>query len=349
MEQSSYLEEIRFWEHPSQSRIIYTEEKNKKICSGKPDASSPLFEDPSPDDNEARNNFWSISGDYIYRHHVDPRVKLYVSRKEPFPIPPRYIWRDQSKKYDISCGSWASHRRLLEYRKKPRLIRCVDRIHTIHNIWRKTSKWVWGAVDEETNDIETWLLVTRDMERHVRNSATKRKNKSGLSRNRSLTTLEDYVVFTSLIKETTKNARTKREIPMSTAMPCKIRWRTWKETCRIPDAPKTKYACTVEAGGSTRKRLERTLHRDHEHHIAGKGINSLNHYTLVHKFFPMPKAVKIPDAKAALDKECEKLETIPDSWRKSKSKKKLMRQGKRAKPCTLRHQWTSFISRIRSF
>ena len=31
MEQSTYLEEIRFWEHPPQSRTTQTEEKNKEI------------------------------------------------------------------------------------------------------------------------------------------------------------------------------------------------------------------------------------------------------------------------------------------------------------------------------
>ena len=32
---------------------------------------------------------------------------------------------------------------------------------------------------------------------------------------------------------------------------------------------------------------------------------------LVHKFIPMPQAMKIPNAKAAVDKEWKKLETIP--------------------------------------
>ena len=45
----------------------------------------------------------------------------------------------------------------------------------------------------------------------------------------------------------------------------------------------------------------------HEDHIAGKGDNSLQHYKLVHKFIPMPQALKFPAAKAALDKEWEKL------------------------------------------
>ena len=78
------------------------------------------------------------------------------------------------------------------------------------------------------------------------------------------------------LKKTIFNARRKLEVPMEAAMPCKIRRSKHGETCRNPDARKTKYACIVEADGSTRKRLEGTLHKDHEdHHIAGNGIHAL--------------------------------------------------------------------------
>ena len=40
---------------------------------------------------EAKYDFWSMSGSFIYRHHVEPRVELYSSREESFPIPPKYI------------------------------------------------------------------------------------------------------------------------------------------------------------------------------------------------------------------------------------------------------------------
>ena len=38
-------------------------------------------------DGEARNGFWSIAGNFIYRRHVEPRVKLFVPREESFLIP----------------------------------------------------------------------------------------------------------------------------------------------------------------------------------------------------------------------------------------------------------------------
>ena len=45
-------------------------------------------------------------------------------------------------------------------------------------------------------------------------------------------------------------------------------------------------------------RMGESLPNHHEDHIAGKGDNSLQHYNLVHKFIPMPQAMKIPAAKA---------------------------------------------------
>ena len=67
---------------------------------------------------------------------------------------------------------------------------------------------------------------------------------------------------------------------------------------------KTKLACILEADESTRMRMGNSI--PHEDHIAGKGEHSLQHYNLVHKFILMPQAMKIPAAKAAVDKEWEK-------------------------------------------
>ena len=52
------------------------------------------------------NDFWSITGDYSYRHHVEPRVELYVPREESIPIPLKYI--------DITRNTFTSLDVLLE-------------------------------------------------------------------------------------------------------------------------------------------------------------------------------------------------------------------------------------------
>ena len=71
------------------------------------------------------------------------------------------------------------------------------------------------------------------------------------------------------------------------------------------------------ASESTRLRMEESSPNYHEDHIAAKGDNSLQLKKFVHKFIPMHQAMKIPAAKAAVDKEWEKLEKTP-AWNLTK-------------------------------
>ena len=119
-------------------------------------------------------------------------------------------------------------------------------------------------------------------------------------------------------KETIKNARKKLETPMAPAKPRKTSKKSKHgETRGKTNDFKSKFACIWEASESTRLRMEESLPNYHEDHIAGKGDNSLQHYSLVHKFIPMPQAMKSTAAKAAVDKEWEKLEKIP-AWNPTK-------------------------------
>ena len=128
-------------------------------------------------------------------------------------------------------------------------------------------------------------------------------------------------------KETIKNARKKLETSVAPAMPCKI-----MKNCGSDGSnkiKKTKLACILEADGSTRMRMGNSMAHYHQDHIAGKGENSLQDYNLVHKFIPMPQAMKIPAAKAAVDKEWEKLEKI-SAWNltKVRSKKEVIDEAR---------------------
>ena len=58
---------------------------------GESEGSLPEPQDSFPDAGEAIYDFWSMSGNFIYRHHVEPGVKLYSPREESFPIPLKYI------------------------------------------------------------------------------------------------------------------------------------------------------------------------------------------------------------------------------------------------------------------
>ena len=128
------------------------------------------------------------------------------------------------------------------------------------------------------------------------------------------------------LKDTITNARKKLETSVAPAMPCKI-----MKNCGSDGSNKMKkkLACILEADESTRLRMGNSIPHYHQDHVAGKGENSLQLCNLIHKFIPMPQAVKIPAAKAAVDKEWGKLETI-SAWNltKVRSKKKVIDEAK---------------------
>ena len=96
---------------------------------------------------------------------------------------------------------------------------------------------------------------------------------------------EDCVVFFFFdpddeeFKGIMKNARRKLESPMPAALPCRLQRGQDRETCCTVGEHKTKYACIVEANESVRIRMEGSQNKNHEDHIAGRGVNSLSHYS----------------------------------------------------------------------
>ena len=104
-----------------------------------------------------------------------------------------------------------------------------------------------------------------------------------------------------------KAARRKLEVPMRAAMLCKIPIKRSGEAHRSIGKRKTKYACVVDA----RPRLEGAVHKHHQD----------LHYNLVHKFIPMPLAMRIPDARAAVLREWKNWrEFRHGSWRMSETR-----------------------------
>ena len=66
------------------------------------------------DDEEIHKDFGSIQGDFIYRHHVEPRVQLYVPKEESLPIPLKYINVIRSTYTDLDV---AQEKRIDDYWK----------------------------------------------------------------------------------------------------------------------------------------------------------------------------------------------------------------------------------------
>ena len=77
---------------------------------GESEGSLPPHHDSFLDAGEALNDFWSTSGNFIFRHHVEPRVKLYSPREESFPTPLKYIDVSRTNTYIFGCQARETHR-----------------------------------------------------------------------------------------------------------------------------------------------------------------------------------------------------------------------------------------------
>ena len=112
-------------------------------------------------------------------------------------------------------------------------------------------------------------------------------------------------------KETIKNARKKLETSVAPAMPCKI-----MKNCGSggSDKNKTKLACVLEANEYPPECVWETLHHQFTKTILQEKVKIDYNITIWFTIFILClNFLKIPAAKAAVDKEWEKLEKI-SAW-----------------------------------
>ena len=293
---------------------------------GESEGSSPPPQESFPDAGEAINDFWSMSGNFINRHHVEPRVKLYSPREESFPIPLKYIDVTRTTHTNLDVKQ---EKRIDDYWN-------IDGSRNLSDPWTGFTQftlleekapdgymWSGGRLTSKqftSRPDHLWLELWKSMGKHAKLKEKQKwsEEKLHLENARKLRGIYFIDPEDTEFKETIKNARKKLETSVAPAMPCKI-----MKNCGsgASNKIKTKLACILEASESTRMRIGNSEPSNHEDHIAGKGENSMQHYNLVHKFIPMPQAMKIPAAKAAVDKEWEKLAKI-SAWNLTKVKSK---------------------------
>ena len=289
---------------------------------GESEGSLPPPQDSLPDVGEAINDFWSMSGSFIFCHHVEIRVKLYSSREESFPIPLTYpellirIWMSSKRSASMIIGMLMA----LE------LVWSLDRFHTITLLEEKApdgKMWSGGGLTRKqltSRSDHLWSELKKSMGKHAKLKEKQKwsNEKFHLENARKLRGIYFIDPEDTEFKETIKNARKKLETSVAPVMPCKI-----MKYCGsgASNKIKTKLACILEADESTKIRMGNSIPHHHEAHIAGKGANSLQYYNLVHKFILILQALKILAAKAAVDKECEKLEKF-SAWSLTKVRSK---------------------------
>ena len=134
------------------------------------------------DDAEARTDFWSIQGDFIYRHHNEPRVQLHVPKEETFSIPLKCVDVTRSAHTDLEVKQ---EKRIDDYWN-------VDLNRSLSDTWKGFTKftvlkekppkqYMWSGVetDKSSNDYKTKSRVAWGMVPNWKNRSESRKTRMG--------------------------------------------------------------------------------------------------------------------------------------------------------------------------
>ena len=225
---------------------------------GKSEGSLPPPHDSFPDAGEAINDFWSMSGNFKDRYHVEPRVKLYSPREESFPIPLKYIDVSRTTHTNLDVkqerriddywnidGSrdlsdyWTGCTQFILFEEKP-----PDRC-----MWsggRLTRKLLTSRPDHLWPELWTKLGINAQMKERQKWSHEKPKLDNG----RKLRGIYFIDPEDKEFKEVIKNARKKLETSMAPAMPCKTSENSQHGVTRgKSNEIKSKLACILEAYG----------------------------------------------------------------------------------------------------
>ena len=224
---------------------------------GESEGSLPPPHDSFPVAGEAMNDFWSMSGSFIYRHHVEPRVKLYSPREESFPIPLKYIDVSRTTHTNLDVKQ---EKRIDDYWK-------VDGSRDLSDPWtgftqftlleeKPPEGYMWSGWRLTRKQLTSrpdhlWPELWKSMGKHA-NLKEKQKwlnEKLHLENARKFRGIYFIDPEDKEFKETIKNAREKLETSVAPAMLCKI----MKKNCGNcgSNKIKTKLACILEADEST--------------------------------------------------------------------------------------------------
>ena len=118
------------------------------------------------DNAEVCADFWSIQGDFIYHHHIEPRVQLYVPKEETFLIPLKNIDVNLPIRTDLVV---LQKKRLTIIVMSQTFVRFLKRIYKVHFIENGISKRIFVVgveIDKDSNDFQAWLCMARSMDKN---------------------------------------------------------------------------------------------------------------------------------------------------------------------------------------
>ena len=146
--------------------------EEQDILRGESEGSSPTSrQDSSWCGGEARNDFRSISGDFVHRHHVEHRVKLYVPTEGSFPGPPKNIdvTRTTDTTLDAMSEKHIEDNWNVDGERELSDARTGFTRFTFFFIEKPPDGYTWSGseTDEKTNHLKTRQCVAIYMEAYV--------------------------------------------------------------------------------------------------------------------------------------------------------------------------------------
>ena len=203
---------------------------------GESEGSLPQPQDSCPDAGEAINDFWSMSGSFIHRHHVEPRVKLYSPREESFPFPLKYIDVSRTTHTNLDVKQ---EKRIDDYWN-------IDGSRDLSEAWTGFTQFtllqgkppdgqMWSGErltrkQQTSRPDHLWPELWKSMGKHAKLKEKQKwsNEKLHLENARKLRGIYFIDPDDKEFKETIKNARKKLETSVAPAMPCKNYEKLWE-------------------------------------------------------------------------------------------------------------------------
>ena len=171
-----------------------------------------------------------MSGSFIYRHHVEPRVKLYSPGEESFPIPLKYIDVSRTTHTNLDVKQ---EKRIDDYWN-------IDGSRDLSDPWtgftqftlleeKAPDGYMWSGERLTRKQLTSrpdhlWPELWKSMGKHAKLKKKQKwsNEKFHLENARKLRGIYFIDPENTDFKETIKNARKKLETSVAPAMPCKI-------------------------------------------------------------------------------------------------------------------------------
>ena len=186
--------------------------------------------DSFPDVGEAIEDFWSVSGNFKNRHHVEPRVNLYSPREESFPLPLKYtdVSRTTHTNLDVK-----QERRIDDFWN-------VDGSRDLSDPWtgfthftlleeKPPEGYMWSRErltrkQQTSRPDHLWPELWKSMGKHAKVKEKQKWSNEKLHQEnaRKLRGISFIDSEDKEFKETIKNARKNFVTSVAPAMPCKI-------------------------------------------------------------------------------------------------------------------------------